>query len=74
MYMKKREEIYYEKNIVTLIVKIIVGVIILSCLIISFINSANDLINNGQVMELVIGCVIGVGFVIAYNLLDKEEH
>lgn len=57
-----------------LIAKIIVGVIILSCLIISFINSANDLINNGQVVLLVIGCVIGVGLVVAYNLLDKEEH
>ena len=63
-----------KKNIVALIVKIIVCVIILSCLIIKFIDSANDLINNGQVGLLVIGCVIGVGFAIAYNLLDKEEH
>ena len=71
---KKREVIYYGKNIAALIAKIILGVIILSCLIISFINSANDLINNGQVTVLVIGCVIGVGFAIAYNLLGKEEH
>ena len=63
-----------KKNIVALIVKIILGVIILSCLIIKFIDSANDLINNGQVVLLVIGCVIGVGFAIAYNLLDKEDH
>ena len=63
-----------KKNIAALIAKIIIGVIILSCLIISFINSANDLINNGQAAVLVIGCVIGVGFAIAYNLLDKEEH
>ena len=59
---------------VKLIVKLIIGVIILSVLIIHFINSANDLINNGQVVELVIGSVIGVGLVIAYNLLDKEER
>lgn len=63
-----------KKNIAALIVKIIVCVIILSCVIISFINSANNLINNGQVVELVISCVIGVGFAIAYNLLDKEER
>ena len=63
-----------KKNIAALIAKIILGIIILSCLIISFINSANDLINNGQVAVLVIGCVIGVGLVIAYSLLDKEEH
>ena len=63
-----------KKNIVALIVKIILGVIILSCLIIKFIDSANDLINNGQVVLLVSGCVIGVGFAIAYNLLDKEDH
>ena len=63
-----------KKNIVMLIVKLIIGVIILSVLIIHFINSANDLINNGQVVELVIGSVIGVGLVIAYNLLDKEER
>ena len=61
-------------NILMLIVKLIIGVIILSVLIIHFINSANDLINNGQVVELVIGSVIGVGLVIAYNLLDKEER
>ena len=72
---KKREVIYYEKkNIAALIAKIIIGVIILGCLIISFINSANILINNGQAGLLVIGCVIVVGFAIAYNLLDKEEH
>ena len=63
-----------KKNIVMLIVKLIIGVIILSVLIIHFINSANDLINNGQVVELVIGSVIGVGLVVAYNLLDKEER
>ena len=63
-----------KKNIVMLIVKLIIGVIILSVLIIHFINSANDLINNGQVVELVIGSGIGVGLVIAYNLLDKEER
>ena len=63
-----------KKNIVMLIVKLIIGVIILSVLIIHFINSANDLINNGQVVELVIGSVIGVGLVIAYNFLDKEER
>ena len=63
-----------KKNIAALIAKIVIGVIILSCLIISFINSANDLINNGQAAVLVIGCVIGAGFTIAYNLLDKEEH
>ena len=63
-----------KKNIGMLIVKLIIGVIILSVLIIHFINSANDLINNGQVVELVIGSVIGVGLVIMYNLLDKEEH
>ena len=63
-----------KKNIVMLIVKLIIGVIILSVLIIHFINSANDLINNGQVAELVIGSVIGVGLVVMYNLLDKEER
>ena len=63
-----------KKNIGMLIVKLIIGVIILSVLIIHFINSANDLINNGQVVELVIGSVIGVGLVIMYNLLDKEER
>ena len=63
-----------KKNIIALIIKIIIGIIILSCLIIHFIGSANDLINNGQVVELVIGSVIGVGLVIAYNLLDKETR
>ena len=63
-----------KKNIIALIIKIITGIIILSCLIIHFIGSANDLINNGQVVELVIGSVIGVGLVIAYNLLDKETR
>ena len=63
-----------KKNIAALIVKVIIGIIILSCLIIHFIGSANDLINNGQVVELVIGSVIGVGLVIAYNLLDKETR
>ena len=63
-----------KKNIAALIAKIIIGVIILGCLIISFINSANDLINNGQAAVLIIGCVIGVGFAIAYNLLDREAH
>ena len=63
-----------KKNIIALIIKIIISIIILSCLIIHFIGSANDLINNGQVVELVIGSVIGVGLVIAYNLLDKETR
>lgn len=63
-----------KKTIAMLIVKIIIGVIILSCLIINFINSANDLVNNGQVVELVIGSVIGVGLVITYNLLNKETR
>lgn len=63
-----------KKNIVALIVKTIIGIIILSCLIIHFINSANNLINNSQVLELVIGGVIGVGLAIAYNLLDKEAR
>ena len=63
-----------KKNIAALIVKVIIGIIILSCLIIHFISSANDLINNGQVLELVIGSIIGVGLVIAYNLLDKETR
>ena len=73
MYMKKREEIYYEKkNIAALIVKTIIGIIILSCLIVNLISLVNQLIN-GQVVELVIGGVIGVGLAIAYSLLDKEE-
>ena len=63
-----------KKNIIALIIKIIISIIILSCLIIHFIGSANDLINNGQVVELVMGSVIGVGLVIAYNLLDKETR
>ena len=63
-----------KKNIVALIIKIIIGIIILSCLIAHFINSANDLVNNNQVVELVIGSIIGVGLAIAYNLLGKEEH
>ena len=63
-----------KKNIAARIAKIIIGVMILSCLIISFINTANDLINNGQAAVVGIGCDIGVGFAIAYNLLDKEEH
>ena len=63
-----------KKNIVALIIKIIIGIIILSCLITHFINSANDLVNNNQVVELVIGSIIGVGLVIARNLLDKEER
>lgn len=62
-----------KKNIAAPI-EIIIGVIMLGCLIIIFINSANNLINNGQVVLFVIGCVIGFGFPIAYNLLDKEEH
>lgn len=63
-----------KKTIAMLIVKIIIGVIILSCLIINFINSANDLVNNGQVVELVIGSAIGIGLVITYNLLNKETR
>ena len=62
-----------KKNIAAPI-EIIIGVIMLGCLIIIFINSANNLINNGQVVLFVIGCVIDAGFAIAYNLLDKEEH
>ena len=63
-----------KKTIAMLIVKIIIGVIILSCLIINFINSANGLVNNGQVVELVIGSAIGIGLVITYNLLNKETR
>ena len=63
-----------KKNIAALIVKVIIGIIILSCLIIHFIGSANDLINNGQILELIIGSVIGIGLAIAYNLLDRETH
>ena len=63
-----------KKTIAMLIVKIIIGVIILSCLIINFINSANDFVNNGQVVELVIGSAIGIGLVITYNLLNKETR
>ena len=61
-----------KKNIAALIVKTIIGIIILSCLIVNLINLVNKLIN-GQVVELVIGGVIGVGLAIAYSLLDKEE-
>ena len=63
-----------KKTIAMLIVKIIIGVIILSCLIINFIKTANDLVNNGQVVELVIGTVIGVGLVITYHLLNKKTR
>ena len=62
-----------KKNIGMLIVKIIIEIIVLSWLIANFIILVNKLIN-GQVLELVIGSVICVGLVIAYNLLDKEER
>ena len=62
-----------KKNIVALIVKTIIGIIILSCLIVNLISLVNQLIN-GQILELVIGGVIGVGLAIAYNLLDKEAR
>lgn len=62
-----------KKTIAMLTVTIIISIIILSCLIINFIKSANDLVNNGQVVELVIGSVIGVGLVITYNLLNKKH-
>ena len=62
-----------KKNIGMLIVKIIIEILVLSWLIANFIILVNKLIN-GQVLELVIGSVIGVGLVIAYNLLDKEER
>ena len=62
-----------KKNIAALIVKTIIGIIILSCLIVNLINLVNQLIN-GQVVELIIGGVIGVGLAIAYTLLDKETR
>ena len=62
-----------KKNIGMLIVKIIIDIIVLSWLIANLIILVNKLIN-GQVLELVIGGVICVGLVIAYNLLDKEER
>lgn len=63
-----------KKTIAMLTVTIIIGIIILSCLIINFIKTANDLVNNGQVVELVIGTVIGVGLVITYHLLNKKTR
>ena len=62
-----------KKNIGMLIVKIIIDIIVLSWLIANLIILVSKLIN-GQVLELVIGGVICVGLVIAYNLLDKEER
>ena len=62
-----------KKTIAMLTVTIIIGIIILSCLIINFIKTANDLVNNGQVVELVIDTVIGVGLVITYKLLNKKH-
>ena len=62
-----------KKNIAALIVKTIIGIIILSCLIVNLINLVSRLIN-GQVVELIIGSVIGVGLAIAYTLLDKETR
>ena len=62
-----------KKNIGMLIVNIIIDIIVLSWLIANLIILVNKLIN-GQVLELVIGGVICVGLVIAYNLLDKEER
>lgn len=52
---------------------IIIDIIVLSWLIANLIILVSKLIN-GQVLELVIGGVICVGLVIAYNLLDKEER
>jgi len=63
-----------KKTIAMLTVTIIIGIILLSCLIINFIKTANDLVNNGQVVELVIGTVVGVGLVIAYKLLNKKTR
>lgn len=63
-----------KKTIAMLTVTIIIGIILLSCLIINFIKTANDLVNNGQVVELVIGTVIGVGLVITYHLLNKKTR
>ena len=62
-----------KKNIGMLIVKIIIEILVLSWLIANFIILVSKLIN-GQVLELVIGGVICVGLVIAYNFLDKEER
>ena len=62
-----------KKNIAALIVKTIIGIIILSCLIVNLINLVSRLIN-GQVVELIIGSVIGVGLAIAYTLLDQETR
>ena len=62
-----------KKNIGMLIVKIIIEILVLSGLIANLIILVNKLIN-GQVLELVIGGVICVVLVIAYNLLDKEER
>ena len=62
-----------KKNIAALIVKTIIGIIILSCLIVNLISLVNQLIN-GQILELVIGGVIGVGLAIAYSLLDRETR
>ena len=62
-----------KKNIGMLIVKIIIDIIVLSWLIANLIILVSKLIN-GQVLELVIGGVICVVLVIAYNLLDKEER
>ena len=74
IYRKRREVIDYEKkNIAALIVKTIIGIIILSCLIANLISLVNQLIN-GQILELIIGGVIGVGLAIAYNLLDREAR
>lgn len=63
-----------KKTIAMLTVTVIIGIIILSCLIINFIKTANDLVNNGQVVELVIGTVVGVGLVITYKLLNKKTR
>ena len=62
-----------KKNIAALIVKTIIGIIILGCLIANLISLVNQLIN-GQILELIIGGVIGVGLAIAYNLLDREAR
>ena len=62
-----------KKNIAALIVKTIIGISILSCLIANLISLVNQLIN-GQILELVIGGVIGVGLAIAYSLLDREAR
>ena len=62
-----------KKNIGMLIVKIIIEIIVLSWLIANLIILVSKLIN-GKILDLVIGGVICVGLVIAYNLLDKEER